>query len=324
MTKLESALRAAQRRDPVAFRSAMASMGILGAMDAQPRSRFAAALKKRFGGDPRRLLAAIGMDEGMLEDLNGRPPSRTMRDDKDMIGNIRQMENMPRSERMAIEEHAQHGHGRDDEMDGMSWDDWESKAREMMSASGMSEDDQNAVFEMLPSRTPVDGERYQRTTLDEEEIDREETQQNRLERSEKQVASPHRREDAEARRREDRDSLQRDSMPRNARNGGMGGRFSGAHDSDMQFIDELIARQPEVYTGGSSANQRAEAAADARVAEIRKLAGVGSGMGMDAGQARSRSERILAVTMQEQARRQRAEDSFARDFPEAARVRIQP
>ena len=147
------------------------------------------------------------------------------------------------------------------------------------------------------------------------------SRQRNLEHSERRFAPEHERADREAFRREARNSVQnesRDRMPRNGMHGHMAG------DSDLDFIHQILARQPEVFVGGNSRSWRLEEAAEAEVRRVRKLAGVGSGMGMDAKQLQSRSERLLNVTFEAEARRQRAEQSLAEHFPETKRITIAP
>jgi hypothetical protein len=218
-------------------------------------------------------------------------------------------------------------HGDEDDIPAMD-DAWAEKALKFARdryGIDLTEDDLSQLWSMLPHRQKIEGEPHERDTMDGEPEARgqEESRQRFLERSEKQVASPRTRQNEEARFREHRDSEQsRDRMPSRGRNDMPNNRL--AHDSDMEFIDQLLAQPSEVFVGGNSRSWRLEEAAQREVERIRKLAGVGSGMGLDAAQSRLRSERILNVTLQEQARRQRAEESLAKHFPEAARIGIQP
>ena len=241
------------------------------------RSRLVDALRAKFPGGPKEVMKTLGLDSALLKDLSGRSPSRTMRDDKDMIGNIRQMENMTRSEQLGLEEHAQHGRS-DLGID----DDWQEKARAFMSDCGLSEDDQNALFEMLPTREHIRGEKVERGTKDEEELDREEAQQRRLEGSERRVAPEHSRENAEASSREARNSLQRettrDEMPRRSRNylpeNHMSRRMAG--DADLAAMRQEMMRLPA--SGG-----RNPTAAELRVSKSK----VSASLALD-GKARDR------------------------------------
>jgi hypothetical protein len=173
-------------------------------------SRFRNELKKRFGSDPRRILAALGMDQNLLGEIRNEK-SRSIMDDE-----------------RAHEEMAQHGHaGAIDD-----WDAWDSEPfREALREHGLGDADIESVFSMLPHRQKIEGE--------DDEAEQEERQR-RLEGSERRFAKEDRRDDMEARRREDRDSTQtEDTFP--TRNPLPKNRFRGAHD-ELAGLDELINR----------------------------------------------------------------------------------
>lgn len=165
-------------------------------------------LRRRFK-TPEALFRQLGMD-GMLN------ASRSVMDDKH------------------AQEFAQHGHGRDDA--DMTWDSWEERARAMMGANGMSEDDMNELFSMLPERQHIKGEKVERTTEDDEGT------QGRLEsrgNMEKSATNSNRRDDMRARETEHRDSEQsEDAMPHRSRGYLPGNKF--AHDADA-FLRDLGA-----------------------------------------------------------------------------------
>jgi hypothetical protein len=259
---LENMLRNAKRQDPKGFARALA------AMDAEPRrSRFSSALKKRFGGDPKRVLAALGMDENLLGEIHAeREKSRSVLDDE-------------RAKKMMSE----HGHA-DADFDAMD-NDWRQFGRDC----GLSEDDLDTLWSMIPRKQRIEGE--------DDETEQQERQR-RLESAEREVSPRHERSDREAARREMEGEAEQseDRMPSRRRGFMPQNRF--AHDSDMAFIDEVLGKQPEVFVGGNSRSWRLEEAAQREVERVRRLAGVGSGMGLDAKQSRSRSERLIAATAQ--------------------------
>ncbi|MGO9048357.1 MAG: hypothetical protein ACLQFW_15970 [Xanthobacteraceae bacterium] len=286
--------------------------------NASRSGRLARALRSRFAS-PQAVLAHLGLDAAEVGLFRETVPTSKSHSDANGMAriNAEKMRSMDKSRSLTRDM---------EEEKPMQFD--AEEFREALRKEGLADDDIETVMGMLPEHFAGDmSDEGEREFAEHGHAHGQQaSRQRNLESSEREYASPHRREDAEARRREDRDSTQRetrDSMPRPGTKGGMGGRFSGAHDSDMEFIHQVLARQPEVYTGGGgNRSWRAEERAMAEVARIRKLAGVGSGMGLDAAQSRSRSERILDVTFREQERRRRSEDELAKLFPEAKRIGI--
>jgi hypothetical protein len=269
----------------------------------EKHDRLLRALKARFPGGPEDCLRAMGMDSSLL---SGPPEKRS----ESILNNRGAMEM------------AAHGHSGDEDMDDGAWDE---KVRSFLSDKGWDENSISELFEMLPERQHIKGEKVERGTEDDMESEgRLESPSNMR----KSATNSNRRDDERAKMTEHRNSEQsEDRMPGRSRGylpeNHMSRRMAG--DADLQFVRERLARSPEVFVGGSATSWRAEVAANAEVARVRRLAGVGGRpLGMDAKAAATRSERILKVTTQEQARRQRSADDLAKRYPEIARINIQP
>jgi hypothetical protein len=136
---------------------------------------------------------------------------------------------------------------------------WDEKVRAFLSDKGWDESSVNELFEMLPERAHIRGQKIERDTRDDFEDfaqhghamqseDDEEDQrerQDRLEHSERRYAREDKRDDADAERREARNSRQNEDTAGSLRNnyiaGGSkkGGRLA---TDDFAGLDELIGR----------------------------------------------------------------------------------
>jgi hypothetical protein len=175
------------------------------------------------------LLRALGMDAAMLPG----PPeqrSQSIMDDQ------------------RTREFAMHGHGRDQDFDAMDDADRREWGRAFLADCGLSSDAIDEFFERaFPERAAEDeegepDERYRDRVLaqrGESGAERhsdgrgqEASRQRVLESSERRTSPNHSRENREAYSREHRNSRQNEDhqLPRNARNGGMGGRLAGDAD----------------------------------------------------------------------------------------------
>ena len=73
MTGLETALRNARAKNPAAFDAALKALE----KDSKRRpSRFARALRARFGGDPKKVMSALGMDANLLGEIHNERSSQ--------------------------------------------------------------------------------------------------------------------------------------------------------------------------------------------------------------------------------------------------------
>ncbi|MGO9049917.1 MAG: hypothetical protein ACLP19_05260 [Xanthobacteraceae bacterium] len=129
MTGLESAMRNARTKNPAAFDAALRAM----AKDSKRRpSRFARALRARFGGDPKKVMSALGMDANLLGEIRNEK-SRSVMDDE-------------RAHKMM----AEHGHAVDDEEEGERVEEFDMRPfAKILAEKGLGSDDVEEVMDAL-------------------------------------------------------------------------------------------------------------------------------------------------------------------------------
>jgi hypothetical protein len=238
---------------------------------------------------PSQALRALGMDANPQE----------------FADNVRRAESVQKS-RSITDQIGEHGHP-DSHFAGDS--DWEPKVREFLESKGWDEETIGEFMDMMPKRmSRDDGEP--------EAMGRQIESRQNMRGSSTNIRPEY---EQKAEKWNERSSLQREGTDRLPRP-------HLGQDTDLAWIHDFLGREGSgAYTGPSSGpSPLIEARSIEEVKRIRKLAGVGSGMGLDSAQMRSRSEKILDATLREQEREGRCAASFERKFPEAARIKVSP